>query len=152
MWWTLVVGCTGLALYLVMIAIAPGFSRGDCSHRCSRLDPRIRVDDLARAPARRDHRLVTGCDAWGIPVPSGRRRDDAGGRHRHGADLAGRARHVTGGVGLLSATASGPTDEARAAAVLAFAIVHFVYGTLAQLVAGLACIPLVNRLQPAQKI
>ena len=38
--------------------------------------------------------------------------------------------------------AQGATSDDRAAAVLAFAIVHFVYGVLASLVVGLVCTPL----------
>jgi len=41
--------------------------------------------------------------------------------------------------------AVGATSDARAANVLAFAIVHYVYGTLAQLVVGLVCAPLSRR-------
>lgn len=41
--------------------------------------------------------------------------------------------------------APGATDEARAANMLAFGIVHFVYGTIFQLAAGLSCLPLARR-------
>jgi hypothetical protein len=46
---------------------------------------------------------------------------------------------------FFAAIAPGATEEARAAHMLAFGVVHFVYGTIFQLVAGLACLPLARR-------
>jgi uncharacterized membrane protein YbhN (UPF0104 family) len=46
---------------------------------------------------------------------------------------------------FFSAYASGASADDRAAAVLAFAIVHFVYGVLASVVIGLACTPFARR-------
>jgi uncharacterized membrane protein YbhN (UPF0104 family) len=46
--------------------------------------------------------------------------------------------------------AAGATDDARGANILAFAIVHFVYAVVAQLVLGLACVPAARRIQPAR--
>jgi uncharacterized membrane protein YbhN (UPF0104 family) len=41
--------------------------------------------------------------------------------------------------------AAGATSDERTAAVLAFAIVHFVYGVLASLAVGFACLPFAKR-------
>ncbi len=46
---------------------------------------------------------------------------------------------------FFAAYAPGVTDDARAANVLAFGIVHFVYGTVFQLAAGLLCVPFARR-------
>jgi uncharacterized membrane protein YbhN (UPF0104 family) len=45
--------------------------------------------------------------------------------------------------------AEGATADDRAAVVLAFAIVHFVYGVLASLIVGLSCTPVAKRVHAA---
>jgi uncharacterized membrane protein YbhN (UPF0104 family) len=46
---------------------------------------------------------------------------------------------------FFSAFAAGATDGARHASILAFAIVHFVYGVAAIVLVGLVCMPLAKR-------
>ena len=46
--------------------------------------------------------------------------------------------------------AAGATADDRAAMVLAFAIVHFVYAVLAQLVIGAVCAPFARRIRAPQ--
>ncbi len=50
---------------------------------------------------------------------------------------------------FFSSYASGATGDDREAAVLAFSIVHFVYGVLSQLAVGVVCIPFARKLKAA---
>jgi uncharacterized membrane protein YbhN (UPF0104 family) len=157
MWWTLVISCAAFALYLVVIAIAPDFLarrelfaplfaaglRGHATTIVFRL-PHVAIIVLG-------HWLAM--IAWGITVP-----------FWFAATTLPVVALVTvlpispAGLGTTQAAlvyffsdyAAGATDEARAGSVLAFAIVHFVYATLAQLVVGLACVPFARHVQPTR--
>ena len=159
LWWTLVISCAAFAVYLVIIAIAPHFVarrelfaplftaglRGHATTIAMRL-PHVAIIVLG-------HWLAM--IAWGITVP-----------FWFAATTLPVVALVTvlpispGGLGTTQAAlvyfftdfAPGATDEARAGAVLAFAIVHFVYATLAQLVIGLACVPFARRVEPMRSV
>jgi len=157
MWWTLVSSCAALVVYLVVIAIAPAFLarrelfaplfeaglRGHASTIIARL-PHVVLIVIG-------HWLAM--IVWGIPVP-----------FLFAMATLPAVALVTvlpispAGLGTTQAAliyffadfAAGSTDDARTGAVLAFAIVHFVYATLAQLVVGLAFVPAARRVQPAR--
>jgi uncharacterized membrane protein YbhN (UPF0104 family) len=152
LWWPLL-GCdAAFALYLVVIALAPGalarrellqplFVAGVRGHA---------VAMLARLP----HVAVTvigiwlAIRTWGIAVPF-----DVGMAITPVIVIASVLPIAPAGLGttqaalvyLFSSYAPGASDEVRSAAVLAFAIVHFVYWVAASLVVGFACIPIARR-------
>jgi uncharacterized membrane protein YbhN (UPF0104 family) len=159
MWWTLVISCAAFGVYLVIIAVAPSFLarrevfaplfeaglRGHGLTILARL-PHVAIIVLG-------HWLAM--IAWGIDVP-----------FLYAAATLPVVALVTvlpispAGLGTTQAAliyffaqfTDGSTAEAREGAILAFAIVHYVYGTLAQLLAGVACMPLARRVQPARSI
>lgn len=159
MWWTLVAGCVGLGLYLAVIALAPAWlARRELL--APLFDARVRGHVLAIL-ARVPHVAIIvlghwfALIAWGIPVPF----------VFAAATMplvviatvlpispAGLGTTQAALVYFFSDYAGGATDEARAASVLAFAIVHFVYGTVGQLIVGLACIPMTRTVQPPRSI
>lgn len=86
--------------------------------------------------------------AWGIPAPLALAASVLPGLAFAAAlpiSPAGLGTTQAGLVLFFSAFASGATQEAREANLLAFSIVHFVYGMIGQLVFGLACLPLARR-------
>jgi hypothetical protein len=159
MWWTLVVSCAAFGVYLVIIAIAPAFiARRDLF--APLFEAGLRGHALTIA-ARMPHVAIIvlghwlAMIVWGLDVP-----------FFYAAATLPVVALVTvlpispAGLGTTQAAliyffapfADGSTAEAREGAVLAFAIVHYVYATLAQLLAGLACMPLARRVQPARSI
>jgi len=152
LWWPLL-GCdAALAIYLAVTALAPGalarrallaplFAAGLRGHL---------VAMLGRLP--HTAVIVVGIwlalRTWGIAVPFG-----AGVTLTPVIVIASVLPIAPAGLGttqaalvyLFSSYAAGATDDARAAAVLAFAIVHFVYSVAASLVVGFACVPIARR-------
>jgi hypothetical protein len=150
--WTLIAACIGFAFYLSVIASAPRFLvrrqvleplfdaglRGHAVAMIGRI-PHMALVVLGNWVAMR---------AWGIPVP-------------FGVAItimpvvaiisvlpispAGLGTTQVAMVYFFSTYASGITADDRAAGVLAFAIVHFVYGVLACVVIGLVCTPFAKR-------
>jgi uncharacterized membrane protein YbhN (UPF0104 family) len=152
LWWP-VLGCdAALAIYLAAIALAPGwlarrallaplFDAGVRGHA---------VAMLARLP--HTAVIVAGIwlavRTWGIAVPFG-----VGMTLTPIIVIASVLPIAPAGLGttqaalvyLFAGYAAGATEDARSAAVLAFAIVHFVYSVSASLIVGFACIPLARR-------
>jgi hypothetical protein len=152
LWWTLTVGGAGLALYLAVILVAPG--------------PLARVEWLAPlfASGVRGHALgiaariphVVGIvlsqwlamRVWGIDVPA-----SAVLTIVPAIAVAAALPIAPGGMGTMQAAAvyffsdyaPGATADERAAAVLAFSVVHLVWGLVAVVVVGLPCIPRARR-------
>src|ERR1051325_5970073 len=152
MTWTLVASCAAFAIYLAIIARRPGFLaqrsvlaplfdaglRGHGVAMLGRL-PHIAVIVLGHWVAMR---------AWGFDVP-----------FAVGATVmpavvivsvlplspAGRGTTQAAFVVFFRDYAPGATDDQRAAATLAFAVVHFVYGVLASASVGLVCAPFARR-------
>ena len=89
--------------------------------------------------------------AWGIPVPFG-----VAATVMPAVVIAGVLPISPAGLGTIQAAlvyffsdyAAGATADDRAALVLAFSIVHFVYAMLGQLAVGLVCLPLARRGDP----
>jgi hypothetical protein len=156
-WWTLVGSCIAFAVYLAIIAIAPRFiARREVFAPLFEAGLRGHATTIV---ARLPHvaMIVIGhwfaMIAWGIPVP-----------FLYAAATLPVVALVTvlpispAGLGTTQAAliyffsdyAAGATADAREANILAFAIVHFVYATLAQLVVGLAFVPAARRIQPAR--
>lgn len=154
--WTLVAGCAGLAMYLAVIALAPGplagrqmlaplFDAGIRGHAAAMLGrlPHVAVMVIGQWVA---------IHAWGIEVPFG-----VGIAIMPLVVIASVLPISPAGLGTTQAAlvyffqgyAGGATADDRAAIVLAFAIVHFVYGVLASLLVGLACTPLAKRVHAA---
>jgi hypothetical protein len=152
MWWTLLAACAALVLYLVAIVVAPApiarrqmfaplFEAGLKGHALAMLGrlPHIAV-------------LVIGgwlvMVVWGIDVPFA-----AGVMIMPAVVIASVLPISPAGLGTTQAAyvllfrdyAQGATADDRAAVVLAFAIVHFVYGVLASIVLGLVCAPFARR-------
>ncbi len=157
--WTVMLLCGAFALYLVIIQIAPAFvARRDLFAPLFTAGLRGHAITIA---ARLPHVAIIvlghwlAMVAWGIPVPFW---------YAMGTlpvvaiatvlpiSPAGLGTTQAALVYFFSTYAAGVTEATRDANVLAFAIVHFVYGTLAQLVAGLACLPSARRVQPARSI
>jgi hypothetical protein len=152
LFWTLITGVTGFALYLVLIALSPSFlSRRqvlsplfDAGIRGHALAVLGRVPHIAV--------LVLGHWAaiyvWGIPVPL-----SVGLTVMPAVVIASVLPISPSGLGTTQAAfvlffakyAAGATPDERSAHVLAFAIVHFAYGLLASLGVGLACLPFAKR-------
>jgi hypothetical protein len=155
LWWTLVGGCAAFAVYLVVIAVAPGvvarrevlaplFDAGLRGHALAMVGrlPHVTVIVLGHWIAMR---------VWGIPVPLG-----VGMMLMPVVVIVSVLPISPAGLGTTHAAlvyffrdyAIGASPDDRAAAVLAFAIVHFVYGIVAALLVGLACTPFARRTQP----
>ena len=146
------IGCAALAVYLVVIAIAPAFLadramlaplfaaglRGHAAAIAGRL-PHVVVIVLGYWIAMR---------VWGIDVPFA-----VGVTLMPAVVIAAALPIAPGGLGttqaaavyFFSAYAAGTTADDRGASMLAFAIVHFVYGVLAAMAIGLICAPLARR-------
>jgi hypothetical protein len=152
LWWTLVASCAAFLVYLAVIALAPGFAarrellaplfdaglRGHALALAGRL-PHIAVIVIGHWAAMR---------AWGIAVPFA-----VGMTIMPAVVIASVLPISPAGLGTTQAAfvlffrdyAAGATADERDAAVLAFAIVHFVYGVLASMSVGLVCAPLARR-------
>jgi len=152
LWWILTLGCVGFALYLAVIAAAPGvlarrawltplFDAGLVGHGAALLGrlPHVLGVVITQWLAMR---------LWGLDVPV--------------ADaltivpalaIAAALPISPGGLGTMQAAtvyffaahAPGATADERAAAALAFSIVHLVYSALAVVLVGLVCVPRARR-------
>ena len=152
MWWTLVGGCVAFALYLVAIAIRPA-SLARRELLAPLFDTGLGGHALAIA-ARLPHvaLIVLGhwfaMIAWNIHVPF-----YAAATVMPAVVIAGVIPISPAGLGTTQAAlvyffsdfVAAPTADARAGAVLAFSIVHFVYALVGQLAVGLLCLPLARR-------
>jgi hypothetical protein len=155
--WTLVGSCAAFAIYLAVIAGAPGFlvrrgvlaplfDAGIGGHGLAMLGrlPHIAVIVLGHWAAMR---------AWGIDVPFA-----VGITVMPAVVIASVLPLSPAGLGTTQAAfvvffrdyAAGATADERTAAVLAFAIVHFVYGVLASSAVGLVCAPFARRISREQ--
>ncbi|HSD87244.1 MAG TPA: lysylphosphatidylglycerol synthase domain-containing protein, partial [Kofleriaceae bacterium] len=159
MWWTLVIGCGGLLVYLVVIALAPrALARRELL--APLFEARIRGHLLTIA-GRLPHVVIIvlghwlAMRVWGFPVPFSLA------LMTMPAVVIVTALPISpGGLGTTQAAlvyffsdyAPGATDDARAASVFAFAIVHFVYASVWQLLVGLACTPLTRKIQPIRSV
>jgi hypothetical protein len=152
LWWTLTIGCAALGVYLIVIAIAPAFLarrellaplfaaglRGHALAIAGRI-PHVAVIVLGYWGAMR---------VWGIDVPFA-----VGVTLMPAVVIAAALPIAPGGLGttqaaavyFFSSYAAGATADERGAALLAFAIVHFVYGVSAAMAFGLICAPLARR-------
>lgn len=153
MWWTLVVGVSAFAAYLVVISLRPpwlfrravlaplfdGALRGHAIAIAGRI-PHVISVVLAYWVAMR---------VWGIEVPF-----TAAAILMPAVSLAAVLPISPAGLGTTQAAmvyffadfAPGVTADDRAANLLAFGIVHFVYGFLAALLVGAACLPFAKRI------
>jgi hypothetical protein len=155
MWWTLVACCVAFATYLGIIALAPRalarrqllaplFEAGLRGHLLAMIGrlPHIAVVVLGMWSAMR---------VWGIAVPL-----SVGLTTVPVVVIASALPISPAGLGTTQAAlvyffsgyATGATADDRAASVLAFALVHFVYGVLASTAVGLVCAPLARRRAP----
>ena len=155
LWWFLLGSCGAFAVYLAIIAIRPAaLIRREVL--APLFDARISGHALVFASCFPYVMLVVlgywfAFLAWGIEVPF-----DVAMTVMPAVVIAAAIPIAPGGLGptqgalvvLFSSYATGATSDARAASVLAFAIAHYVYGTLAQLVVGLVCVPLARRGDP----
>jgi hypothetical protein len=152
LWWTLVIGCVAFAGYLGVIALAPAaLARRELL--APLFDAGLRGHALAIA-GRVPHVsfMVLGqwvaMRAWGIPVPFGPAMVIM-----PIVVLVSALPISPAGFGTTQAAlvyffrdyAAGGTAAERESAVLAFALVHFVYGIAASLVVGFACAPFARR-------
>lgn len=152
MWWTIVVGMMAFAAYLVVIAVRPGwlarrgvfaalFDGGLGAHAIAIAGrvPHVIALVLAHWVAMR---------VWGFDVPL-----VAGIVFLPAVTLAAVMPISPAGLGTTQAAmlyffrdyAPGATADDRAASLLAFAMVHFVYGVLAGVIVGLGCLPFAKR-------
>lgn len=153
LWWTLIGLSGAFVIYLVAIAIGPGFAR-----RRKLLAPLFEAGLRGHALAiagRIPHTAVivlghwVAVRAWGIPVPVW-----AGLALMPAVAIASVLPISPAGLGTTQAAlvyffgqfAAGATAEERDAAVLAFAVVYFVCCVGASLVVGLVCTPFAKRL------
>ena len=148
-WYTLLAGCAAFAAYLVVIAAAPSvlaqrqllaplFDAGIRGHALAMVGrlPHVSVMVVGHWAAMR---------AWGIPVPLGL-----------GVTIMPLV--VIASVLPISPAGLGTTqaalvyflqDHAAKPVVLAFGVVHFVYGIAASLLVGLVCAPFARRVHAA---
>lgn len=151
--YTLLVGCAGFAIYLVIIAVAPSaITRFQVL--APLFDAGIRGHAIAMA-GRIPHvaAMVLGhwlaLRVWGIPVPF-----VACLTVMPAVVIASVLPISPAGLGttqaafvyFFSSYAAGATPDAQKAHVLAFAIVYFVYGVVSLLVIGLAITPFAKKL------
>jgi uncharacterized membrane protein YbhN (UPF0104 family) len=152
LWSILVGGCAGFAVYLAVIALAPG-ALARLPVLAPLFDAGVRGHALA-VLGRLPHILFVvigqwiAVRVWGIDIPF-----SAGMAVVPVVVIASVLPITPVGLGtaqaamvlLFSDFAAGASVDDRQAAVLAFAIVHFVYGTLGSLTVGLACLPFARR-------
>jgi uncharacterized membrane protein YbhN (UPF0104 family) len=152
MWWTLVIGTSAFAVYLVVIAIrlallsrwqvlAPLFEAGIPGHAIAMLGrlPHVIVIVLAHWVA---------MSVWGIDVPFA-----VAATLMPAVALAAVLPISPAGLGTTQAAmvyffsdyATGATGDDRAANLLVFGIVHFVYGVLAAVLVGFVCLIFAKR-------
>lgn len=152
LWWSLVGGCAAFAVYLLLVALRPA-----ALVRREVLAPLFEAKLAGHALAiitRLPHVMLVVLGywfaflAWGIDIPFG-----VAMTVMPAVVIAAAIPIAPGGLGptqgalvvLFGSYAAGATSDARAASVLAFAIAHYVWGTLAQLLVGLVCVRLARR-------
>lgn len=152
LWWTLTLGCIGLALYLVVVLAAPK-SLARIPWLEPLFDAGVRGHALAIL-ARLPHVLLIvfsqwlAMRVWGIDVPV-----SAAVTIVPAIAIAAALPISPGGFGTTQAAtvyffsnyAAGATAADRSAAVLAFSIAHFVYGLIFVVLVGLPCVPRARR-------
>lgn len=152
LWWTLVIGCGGFVGYLGVIAWAPRFLAGR-EALAPLFDAGIR-GHLVAVAGRIPHAVAivlgiwVAMRAWDIPVPF-----VTGVAMMPVVVIASVLPIAPAGLGTTQAAfvyfyaayAPGATADERAASVLAFSIVHFVYAWLASILIGLVCAPFARR-------
>ena len=146
MWWTLVAGCGAFLVYLAIIAVRPRFL-ADRAPLAPLFDAKVSGTLLA-VVARLPHVAMLTMSfwiamrAWGLAMPFG-----VAASVMPGVVIATVIPISPAGLGtaqaalvyLCSDFAPGATADARQATILAFSLVHFVYGVLGQLVLGVFC-------------
>ncbi|MEO8707184.1 MAG: hypothetical protein ABI867_44565 [Kofleriaceae bacterium] len=155
MGWTVLAGCIGFVGYLIVIAIAPAALAGR-ELLAPLFEAGLRGHGIAIV-GRVPHVLVVvlghwfAMIAWGIPVPFG-----VAIAVLPVVVIAAVLPISPAGLGttqaalvyFFAAYAAGADGDARAASILAFSIVHFVYGMIGQLVVGAVCVPFAKRASP----
>ena len=155
MTWTLVGSCTAFVIYLAIIAanppalarrelFAPLFETGIRGHVLALL---ARVPHVVLIVLGHWFALL----AWNVPVPV-----EVAATVLPAVVVVGVVPISPAGLGTVQAAlvyffssyAAGADADARAASILAFAIVHFVYGMLVQLAIGVVCIAPARRGDP----
>ncbi len=152
LWWALAIGNAGFVFYLAVIALTPNVL-ARVAWLAPLFDAGVRGHALAIA-ARIPHVVFIvlsqwlAMRVWGIDVPA------AAALTIVPAILIAAALPITpAGFGTTQAAtvyffsqyAAGATADERAADVLAFSIVYFVYGLLAVILVGLPCVPRARR-------
>lgn len=152
LWWMLAIGCGAFAVYLVVIVLAPRWL-ADRQVLAPLFDAGLGGHAVAMA-GRLPHTIAVvlahwaAMRVWGIEVPFW-----VAITMMPAVAIVGVLPISPAGLGTTQAAmvyffapyASGVSADDRAAAVLAFAIVHYVYGVLASLAIGLVCTPLARR-------
>ena len=145
LWWTLLAGCAGLGLYLLLVALRPRWL-AQRELLAPLFEAGLRGNVIALL-GRVPHVLCVvfghwvAMRAWGLPVPL-----LAGAVAMPGVVLVGILPISPSGLGtaqaamvlFFSSYAPGQTAEEQGAAILAFGVVYFVFGMAAQALAGLA--------------
>jgi hypothetical protein len=153
LWWTLIGGCVAFVIYLAIIVAAPGIVARRAV-LAPLFDAHLRGHAIAMV-GRLPHTAVivlghwVAIRTWGIPVPV-----SAGLALMPAVAVASVLPISPAGLGTTQAAlvlffadyAHGATADDRQAAVLAFAVVYFVYGVASSLAVGLACTPFARRL------
>lgn len=150
--WVVVAGCAGFALYLVLVAARPAviavrqiftplFDAGMKGHMLALAGriPHVAIIILGQWVALR---------VWGIATPI-----TVAATVMPAVAIASSLPITPAGLGTSQAAliyffadyAVGNSNDERAATVLAFSTVHFVYAMLASMVVGLACVPFARR-------
>jgi hypothetical protein len=156
MWWTLVGGCGAFAVYLAVIALRPRFV-ADRAPLAPLFDAKVSGHLLAVA-ARLPHVAMLTMSfwiamrAWGLAMPFG-----VAASVMPGVVIATVLPISPAGLGTAQAAlvflcadfAPGATADARQANILAFSLVHFVYGVLGQVVLGAFCTAVLRKQQRA---
>lgn len=152
MWWTLAIGCGGLLVYLVVIAIRPRFA-AKFEVLAPLFDSGVRGHLIAMV-GRLPHSAVlvlghwVALRVWGVEVPF-----TVALTLMPAVVIASVLPISPAGLGTTQAAlvyffadyAPGPPDQ-RHAFVLAFSVVYFVYGVAASLVVGLGCTPFARKM------
>ena len=157
--WTLLASCIALGVYLLVVIARPGFlARREAL--APLFEARMRGYVLAMV-GRLPHTAVivlghwVAIRVWGIPVPF-----EVGLTLMPAVAIVSVLPISPAGLGTSQAAmvyffadyAAGASADERAATVLAFGIVYFVYGVLASLALGLVCAPFAKRISDADAV
>jgi hypothetical protein len=156
MWWTLVAGCAAFIVYLAIIAVRPRWL-AERAALAPLFDAKLSGHAVA-VTARLPHVALLvmsfwiAMRAWGLTMPV-----EVAASVLPGVVIATVLPISPAGLGTAQAAlvylcadyAPGDTEAARQASILAFALVHFVYGVLGQLVLGAACTVALRRRERA---